>query len=119
MNKTKAFCISLLTLWAGTSQAILIDRGGGLIYDDVLNITWLQDANYAKTSGHDADGVMSWESAIEWTNQLTYGGFDDWRLPKTIQPDGTCSHKYTGDLGVASRVIMSPFVAGHYFVRVS
>ena len=30
----------------------LFDRGGGLIYDDVLNITWLQDANYALTTGH-------------------------------------------------------------------
>jgi len=35
------------------SWAILTDRGGGLIYDDDLNITWLQDANYADTSGYD------------------------------------------------------------------
>ena len=32
------------------SQAALYDRGNGLIYDDVLDITWLQDANYAKTT---------------------------------------------------------------------
>ena len=31
--------------------AALYDRGEGLIYDDVLDITWLQDANYAMTSG--------------------------------------------------------------------
>ena len=44
---------------SGAAQAALFDRGGGLIYDDVLNVTWLQDANYAKTSGYDADGDMS------------------------------------------------------------
>ena len=30
------------------AHAVLIDRGGGLLYDSVLNITWLQDANYAR-----------------------------------------------------------------------
>ncbi len=32
--------------FTGAAQATLIDRGSGLIYDDELNITWLQDANY-------------------------------------------------------------------------
>ncbi len=27
--------------FTGTSQASLIDRGNGLLYDDVLNVTWL------------------------------------------------------------------------------
>ena len=30
---------------APTSQAMLVDRGGGMIYDTTLHITWLQDAN--------------------------------------------------------------------------
>jgi len=29
---------------ATSTQAALIDRGGGLIHDTPLNITWLQDA---------------------------------------------------------------------------
>lgn len=45
---------------SGAAQATLIDRGGRMIYDDVLDITWLQDANYAMTSGHDADGRSQW-----------------------------------------------------------
>ena len=28
----------------------LIDRGGGLIYDSLLDITWLKDANLARSS---------------------------------------------------------------------
>ena len=72
-----------LTL-SGAAQAALIDRGGGLIYDNVLNITWLQDANYAKTSGYDADGRMNWADANAWAANLSYGGYDDWRLPTTV-----------------------------------
>ena len=40
----------------GISNSSLIDRGGGLIYDTVLDVTWLQDANYAFTSEYDDDG---------------------------------------------------------------
>ncbi len=71
--------------------ATLIDRGGGLIYDDDLDITWLQDANYAKTSGYDTDGSMTWEDANIWANALVYGEFEDWRLPLTLQPDPVCT----------------------------
>jgi hypothetical protein len=85
-----------LTL-SGAAQATLFDRGSGLIYDDVLDITWLQDANYAKTSGYDADGRMNWANANTWAANLSYGGFDDWRLP-TMVDTGTpgCSYAYTG-----------------------
>lgn len=37
----------IASLYAGAAQATLIDRGGGLIYDDLLNITWLQDETSA------------------------------------------------------------------------
>jgi hypothetical protein len=30
------------------------NRGGGLVYDDVLNVTWRQDANYAKSNARKA-----------------------------------------------------------------
>ena len=48
--------LAALLVFTGAAQAALHDRGGGLIYDDVLNVTWLQDASYARTSGYDADG---------------------------------------------------------------
>ena len=80
--------------------ATLIDRGlfndgfGGsvnLIYDTDLDITWLGDGNFAQTSGFDADGLMNWTAANAWAASLTVGGFTDWRLPATLQPDSTCS----------------------------
>jgi hypothetical protein len=44
--KDLIFAITLLCgLFASIStQAALYDRGNGLIYDDVLNVTWLEDA---------------------------------------------------------------------------
>jgi hypothetical protein len=79
---------------AGPVSADLWDRGGGLIYDDHLNITWLQDANYAKTSGYDADGKMNWTGATTWAANLVYGGYSDWRLPTTV--DGPYVKGYDG-----------------------
>lgn len=82
----------------GSAQAALFDRGGGLIYDDELNVTWLQDANYAKTSSYDADGLLPWTAAVAWADNLVYGGYSDWRLPTTtdVGNDGCSVFSNTG-----------------------
>jgi hypothetical protein len=54
--------------FAGASQASLVNYGGGLIYDDVLKITWLQNAHLSATesfgvAGLSADGRMNWYQA--------------------------------------------------------
>lgn len=77
-----------LLLVCGTAQAALHDRGGGMLFDDVLNVTWLQDANYARTSGYDTDGRMTWSAANVWAANLSYGGYADWRLA-TNAPQGS------------------------------
>jgi len=97
---------------AGSAQAALHDRGGGLIYDDVLNITWLSDANYAQTSGFDADGRMTWDNAVAWAAGLSYFDavrnvtYSDWRLPTVGPINGTTvntafSNNATTDSGYA------------------
>ena len=81
-------------LVSGAAQAALHDRGGGLVYDDVLNVTWLGDANYAKTSGYDSDGLMTWDQAMTWADTLVYHDsvrnvdYSDWRLASN-SPVGT------------------------------
>ena len=68
-----------------TAMAELHDRGNGLIYDDVQDLTWTQNAGL---SGY----RTSVSDAIAWAENLVYGGFDDWRLPTTTQHDDpTCS----------------------------
>lgn len=56
-------------------------------------MTWLQDANYVKTSGYNDDGRLTWPNALDWVSQLSYQGFDDWRLP-TISPVNGTSFQY-------------------------
>ena len=108
-----ALCAVVLPLVSTLSHASLIDRGGGLIYDDVLDVTWLQDTNYALTSGAN-DGKMIWYQANDWVTGLSYYDavrdvtYDDWRLP-TVRPingsldgiDYTYSNDGTTDRGFA------------------
>lgn len=100
-------------LFTVSANAALYDRGNGMIYDDVLDITWLQDANYAKTTGYTSNrkGYMNWSEAITWADQLVYGGFDDWRLPTAnlmspVNPcsayDGSCDVGYSNTIGELS-----------------
>jgi len=98
-----AVCGTAISLFALSSNAALIDRGGGLIYDDVLNVTWLQDANYAQSSGYDADGQMIWSTATAWASGLSYYDsvrnvtWDDWRLPTMLDTGAQgCDNSFNG-----------------------
>lgn len=99
--------IAVLVLAAGSADAALLSRAGGeAVYDTALNITWLADANYARTSGFaDAgpDGRMPWGTARSWIDSLNaesggvgHLGVNDWRLPQTAQPDAGCSNQEPG-----------------------
>lgn len=82
-----AIAALVLTLPA---YAELHDRGNGLLYDDVLNVTWLQNANLAETERFGVqrigpDGRMWYPYALEWIaamNENQYLGYSNWRLPK-------------------------------------
>lgn len=83
-----------LTLVASPANAALHDRGGGLIYDDVLDVTWLQDVAYAGSVNYRAassNGRMTWDEALVWVASLGYYDtvrgqmLTGWRLP-TISP---------------------------------
>jgi len=85
-------CIGVFSLGLlSTANANLEARPGGMVYDTDLNITWLSDANYAKTSGYDADGRMSWSEANTWAASLDVKGITGWRLPTT---DTVCGPSY-------------------------
>ena len=116
MNSARTLCklrwlIGAVILGFGIcANATLIDRGNGLIYDDDLDVTWLQDANLAASntfgvSSIGADGSMDWDTATApngWIAAMNadggtgYLGFSDWRLPTTLQPDPTCSDQLPG-----------------------
>ena len=105
MKKIMLFTMTIIFGLTVSAQAALHDRGNGMIYDDVLDITWLQDANFCGTNPTDpacvlgspnANGLMSWDNAKIWADNLVFGGFDDWRLSIVTQPDPTCSGQTSG-----------------------
>lgn len=113
MNIRTALIASMLVaagLASGAAHATLEGRNldGNLAtfeayYDTVLDITWLADANYALTSGYDADGLMDWSQATNWAANLsfydpvTHQTYADWRLP-TVEPVNGVSFNYSSSL---------------------
>lgn len=90
--------VGCLVLAALPVRAALYDRGGGLIYDDVLDVTWLQDAACQVTSNApnvDANGKMTWQHAVDWVSALVYYDpirnidWAGWRLPRVSPVNGT------------------------------
>ena len=89
MKKTMAIVGVVLGLMAGGANAALFSRAGGtMVYDSVLNITWLADMN--------VNGLMGWDAATVWADNLVYGGYSDWRLPTLNPSDTTCTSRIGG-----------------------
>lgn len=89
----------VVLLCFGTARAELHDMGGGLLYDDILDVTWLQDADYARTSGYKPNGKMPWADALKWVRELVYHDsvrnvdIRGWRLPRVLPVAG---NEYNG-----------------------
>ncbi len=86
MKGTLKFLVFIVLFIAisGSANAVLFDRGNGLIYDDDLDITWLQYSNYA-------GATMTWVDANTWAGNLIFQGYDDWRLPEFDCSGSTCT----------------------------
>lgn len=90
----------LLICTANVNAALESRLGGQVVYDSDLNITWLANANLAATntfgvSGISSNGSMNWNTAQNWIgvmNSTSYLGYNDWRLPVTLQPDASCQN---------------------------
>jgi len=85
-----------MILASSTANANLVDLGNGMIYDKAQKLTWMQNAN--------VNGKMTWSQANAWAENLVFGGYDDWRLPTTIQDDDTCGEDVRGGLLYEHRV---------------
>ena len=81
MKKQLVFLSTLLLFFGvlGIANATLWDRGGGLLYDDVLNITWLQNANYAASEVNEtrAQEIIDAVGSID-DHILTLADFHDY-----------------------------------------
>lgn len=99
-------------IWESTLAARDINGDGApdAYYDKTLDVTWLADANFAKTSGWAStftlsqSGLLYWGAAEKWVGQLDIYGITGWRLPdinplNSISFDTSYSPGGTTDLG--------------------
>jgi len=84
--------ITALSLFSLSADGALVDIGNGLIYDDDLDITWLQNGNYSAST-------MTWDEADVWAENLIFHDLDDWRLPGSDTCSGSgCSGSEMGHI---------------------
>ena len=79
MRHAKLALLLAAAALSGTAQATLQGRdlnGDTVVdafYDTDLNVTWRRNANL--------NGLMTWANATSWAENMTFGGYTDWRLP--------------------------------------
>lgn len=117
MNKNRGglvagLALSAVTLSSTSVQASLITtEGSPFVYDDVLNVTWLKNANLAATetfgvAGISSDGGLDWYTAKDWIsamNAANYLGFHTWRLPTATPLNGESFNYVANTNGTADR----------------
>jgi hypothetical protein len=101
-NKILLACTLLFSsLLINNPQAALIERAGGLVYDDILDVTWMANLNFHEENidqtgwtptrpsspWRNTNGVYrtNYQDVHEWVEQLTFAGSSNWRLP-TVSP---------------------------------
>ena len=90
--------------WQGPAQVpsagtTLIDRGNGMYYDSLQNLTWYLAAADSTVKHHWTSRVNNIPTALEYVGALSVNGITGWRLP-TGKPSGTLdSYAAAGELG--------------------
>ena len=70
-------------------HAVALDSpSAAFFWNSRTNLTWLANMN--------ANGLISWGSAMAWADALTVGGFTDWRLPNVIDSGTQMNCVYSG-----------------------
>ncbi|MBV8035643.1 PEP-CTERM sorting domain-containing protein [Roseateles sp.] len=81
--KNKLLATLALTglLIGGAARAELqLRANGSMVYDTATNLTWITDAGLG--------GLRTQADAMQWAASLSFGGFDDWRLPTVLPVNG-------------------------------
>lgn len=86
--------IVVIGLTATPARADLeVLQGGLAVYDTDRDITWVADANLCLALGNcvngNVEGGMRWVDALKWAYELDYLGYRDWRLPSSLELDGS------------------------------
>ena len=96
--KIASFALASLLTAATASAALLPSSDGKTVYDTVLHVTWLANANLAATQTFGVPNVtpggsMDYPTALAFVtamNAANYLGHTNWQLPATPLVDPTC-----------------------------
>ncbi len=72
-----ALALTGLLIGAPAHAELQSRANGTMVYDTTTNLTWITDAALG--------GLRTQADAASWADALSFGGFDDWRLP-TVAP---------------------------------
>ena len=100
-TSAQAAPVSGMGTWETTLHARDLDGDHSTIeayYDSMLDITWLQNYHYGRTTGGPAyENLMTWGDAMAWAQNLDINGITGWRLP-SVNDTGTpgCNYGFQG-----------------------
>lgn len=72
MNQDKTFCVICVRGNTGYGVNDFVDNGDGTVTDHASGLMWQQS---------DSGQGLIWEDALDYAENLTHAGYDDWRLP--------------------------------------
>jgi Protein of unknown function (DUF1566)/EF hand len=58
-----------------------VENRDGTVTDRATGLMWMQVDSGALKAGAKKDGKLNWEQALQWAENLKFGGHSDWRLP--------------------------------------
>jgi hypothetical protein len=113
MSSVKTAVLLLVLAAPDAGAALIPSADGSTVYDTVLHVIWLGNANLAGTAPGrfgvakiTPNGSMSYQTAIQWVAVLNamdggvgYLGHNNWQLPATPTLDPTCGA--TGPNGIS------------------
>jgi hypothetical protein len=83
MKKTLFVLFVVIISFAMNANAALVDNGDGTITqirEDGTSLMWLQHAD---------SYYGDWLTVMSWADSLVYAGYDNWRLPSSLNSDGS------------------------------
>jgi len=69
----------------------------GTVTDFATGLTWMQVDSGHLRAGKRRDGKLNWQEALAWSENLTYAGKSDWRLPNAKELQSLVDYERSPD----------------------
>jgi lysozyme family protein len=91
----KTFFVICVRGTVGYGVNNFVDNGDGTITDRATGLMWMQDDN--------GSGLL-WEDALTYAENLTFAGYDDWRLPDAKELQGLLDYSRSPDTTASAAI---------------